>query len=132
MLTFVAALKVTSLPKLFVALAKVMLLPVRAVVVFTHPAAQIEVVERNRSDDTFGFGIVLSDETLGNLRHADAESHAEQRREEGKHAQLRGQVATQQAAYALAQAGLVAVLDQQIGRGLRQKLLQALRALPHG
>ena len=43
----------------------------------SFPAAQIEVVERNRSDDTFGFGIVLSDETLGNLRHADAESHAE-------------------------------------------------------
>ena len=39
--------------------------------------AQIEVVERNRADDTFGFGIVLSDETLGNLRAADPESHAD-------------------------------------------------------
>ena len=43
----------------------------------TFPQAQIEVVERNRPDDTFGFGIVLSDETLGNLRLADPESHAD-------------------------------------------------------
>lgn len=35
------------------------------------PAADIQVVERNRQDDTFGFGIVLSDETLGNLERAD-------------------------------------------------------------
>ena len=43
----------------------------------SFPEARIEVTERNRPDDTFGFGIVLSDETLGNLRLADAESHAE-------------------------------------------------------
>jgi anthraniloyl-CoA monooxygenase len=35
------------------------------------PDAAIEVIERNRPDDTFGFGIVLSDETLGNLERAD-------------------------------------------------------------
>ena len=35
------------------------------------PDAAIEVTERNRADDTFGFGIVLSDETLGNLERAD-------------------------------------------------------------
>lgn len=39
--------------------------------------ADIRVVERNRPDDTFGFGIVLSDETLANLARADAESHRE-------------------------------------------------------
>ncbi len=42
----------------------------------SFPAARIEVIERNRADDTFGFGIVLSDETLGNLKSADAPSHA--------------------------------------------------------
>jgi anthraniloyl-CoA monooxygenase len=36
------------------------------------PDARIDVVERNRPDDTFGFGIVLSDETLANLQRADA------------------------------------------------------------
>ena len=38
------------------------------------PDAAIEVLERNRPDDTFGFGIVLSDETLGNLERADPPS----------------------------------------------------------
>jgi anthraniloyl-CoA monooxygenase len=38
------------------------------------PHAAIELVERNRPDDTFGFGIVLSDETLANLQRADAPS----------------------------------------------------------
>ena len=37
----------------------------------SFPDARIEVVERNRADDTFGFGIVLSDETLRNLKSAD-------------------------------------------------------------
>ncbi|WP_226689664.1 bifunctional salicylyl-CoA 5-hydroxylase/oxidoreductase [Ruegeria arenilitoris] len=32
-----------------------------------NPAAEIEVIERNRPDDTFGWGVVLSDETLDNL-----------------------------------------------------------------
>ena len=38
--------------------------------------ASITVFERNRPDDTFGFGVVFSDETLGNLGDADAESYA--------------------------------------------------------
>jgi len=41
------------------------------------PDATIDVVERNRPDDTFGFGIVLSDETLANLQRADAKTRAE-------------------------------------------------------
>ncbi len=41
------------------------------------PAAEILVVERNRADDTFGFGVVFSDETLGNFAEADPESYAE-------------------------------------------------------
>ncbi|PWI14929.1 bifunctional salicylyl-CoA 5-hydroxylase/oxidoreductase [Streptomyces sp. Act143] len=35
------------------------------------PARQVTVWERNAPDDTFGFGVVLSDETLGGIEHAD-------------------------------------------------------------
>ncbi len=38
------------------------------------PASEVVVTERNRSDDTFGWGVVLSDETLGNLAANDAKS----------------------------------------------------------
>jgi anthraniloyl-CoA monooxygenase len=41
----------------------------------SFPQAEVTVTERNRADDTFGFGIVLSDETLGNLRAADEPSY---------------------------------------------------------
>lgn len=41
------------------------------------PSHDILVVERNRPDDTFGFGVVFSDETLGNFAAADPESYAE-------------------------------------------------------
>ncbi|MBX3609364.1 MAG: bifunctional salicylyl-CoA 5-hydroxylase/oxidoreductase [Hydrogenophaga sp.] len=37
-----------------------------------QPSLQVTVVERNRPFDTFGWGVVLSDQTLGNLRQADA------------------------------------------------------------
>ncbi|MEM8755439.1 MAG: FAD-dependent monooxygenase, partial [Pseudomonadota bacterium] len=40
------------------------------------PAAEVVVIERNRPDDTFGWGVVLSDETLDNLAANDAESAA--------------------------------------------------------
>ena len=39
------------------------------------PDWHIEVFERNRSDDTFGFGVVFSDETLDNFRDYDPESY---------------------------------------------------------
>jgi anthraniloyl-CoA monooxygenase len=39
------------------------------------PEHDIAVHERNRADDTFGFGVVFSDETLQTLAAADAESH---------------------------------------------------------
>ena len=38
------------------------------------PAHQVTVVERNRPFDTFGWGVVLSDQTLANLQAADAPS----------------------------------------------------------
>src|SRR5579863_2941642 len=41
----------------------------------------ITVWERNAADDTFGFGVVFSDETLGGIEHADLEIFAEMRRE---------------------------------------------------
>ncbi|MEK7436086.1 MAG: bifunctional salicylyl-CoA 5-hydroxylase/oxidoreductase [Pseudomonadota bacterium] len=41
----------------------------------SFPQAEVSVSERNRAEDTFGFGIVLSDETLDNLRAADAPSY---------------------------------------------------------
>lgn len=40
------------------------------------PSHEIVVIERNRPDDTFGWGVVLSDETLDNLAANDAESAA--------------------------------------------------------
>ncbi len=43
----------------------------------SFPTATIDVVERNAADDTFGFGIVLSDETLANLKAADEPSYRE-------------------------------------------------------
>ncbi len=39
------------------------------------PAAEITVYERNKADDTFGWGVVFSDETLGNFEIADPESY---------------------------------------------------------
>ena len=40
------------------------------------PGARIEVFERNRPDDTFGWGVVFSDQTMANFQAADPESHA--------------------------------------------------------
>jgi anthraniloyl-CoA monooxygenase len=39
------------------------------------PAHDITIVERNKPGDTFGFGVVFSDETLGNFAEADPESY---------------------------------------------------------
>jgi len=36
-----------------------------------NPEAQVTVFERNKADDTFGWGVVLSDQTLENLRAND-------------------------------------------------------------
>jgi anthraniloyl-CoA monooxygenase len=40
------------------------------------PAHEVVLIERNRPDDTFGWGVVLSDETLGNLAANDRTSAA--------------------------------------------------------
>jgi len=39
-----------------------------------HPDYAVTVVERNRASDTFGWGVVFSDQTLGHLAAADEES----------------------------------------------------------
>lgn len=36
-----------------------------------HPRCEVTVIERNKPFDTFGWGVVLSDQTLGNLAIAD-------------------------------------------------------------
>jgi anthraniloyl-CoA monooxygenase len=41
-----------------------------------NPAHSVTVWERNASDDTFGFGVVFSDETLGGIEHADEQVYA--------------------------------------------------------
>lgn len=40
------------------------------------PRTRIEVYERNRPDDTFGWGVVFSDQTMAGFAAADAPSHA--------------------------------------------------------
>ncbi|MDR7303568.1 bifunctional salicylyl-CoA 5-hydroxylase/oxidoreductase [Haloactinomyces albus] len=40
------------------------------------PRHEVTAWERNAAEDTFGFGVVFSDETLGGIEHADAEIHS--------------------------------------------------------
>jgi len=40
-----------------------------------EPAHEIRVVERNRPDDTFGFGVVFSDDTIAEIESADPETY---------------------------------------------------------
>jgi anthraniloyl-CoA monooxygenase len=40
-----------------------------------HPDWSITVVERNRPDSTFGWGVVFSDKTMDGFKHADPETH---------------------------------------------------------
>ncbi len=42
-----------------------------------NPSADITIYERNKPSDTFGWGVVFSDLTLGGFEKADPESHAE-------------------------------------------------------
>lgn len=40
-----------------------------------HPDWQISLYERNQPDDTYGWGVVFSDQTMDNLAEADRASH---------------------------------------------------------
>ncbi|MGA1733364.1 MAG: NAD(P)-binding protein, partial [Burkholderiaceae bacterium] len=42
-----------------------------------HPGHEVVVVERNRPYDTFGWGVVFSDATMGALQRADPSSAKE-------------------------------------------------------
>jgi anthraniloyl-CoA monooxygenase len=46
-----------------------------------EPGLEITVWERNAADDTFGFGVVFSDETLGGIEHADPVIHTQMEKE---------------------------------------------------
>src|SRR5262249_15270834 len=37
----------------------------------------LQVIERNRADDTFGFGVVFSDATMADIAQADSEAYGE-------------------------------------------------------
>ena len=39
-----------------------------------NPSTNITIIERNKANDTFGWGVVLSDETLSNLENNDTVS----------------------------------------------------------
>src|SRR6202521_1108466 len=39
------------------------------------PGVKVEVYERNRPDDTFGWGVVFSDQTMQGFRDVDRETH---------------------------------------------------------
>ena len=41
-----------------------------------NPSWKVTVVERNRPDSTFGWGVVFSDKTISGLQQADPESYA--------------------------------------------------------
>lgn len=41
-----------------------------------NPSWEITVIERNRADSTFGWGVVFSDATMGGFQVADPETHA--------------------------------------------------------
>ncbi len=62
------------------------------------PTHDITVWERNAADDTFGFGVVFSDETLGGIEHADerifAQMQAEFAQWDDIDVDFRGQVLT--------------------------------------
>jgi anthraniloyl-CoA monooxygenase len=45
------------------------------------PRHEVDLFERNAPEDTFGFGVVLSDETLGGIEHADPVIFAAMERE---------------------------------------------------
>ncbi|MBO0708632.1 MAG: bifunctional salicylyl-CoA 5-hydroxylase/oxidoreductase, partial [Candidatus Dormibacteraeota bacterium] len=63
-----------------------------------NPGHEIEVFERNPEGETFGFGVVFSDETLGGIEHADREVHRRMEREFARWDDIdvhyRGQVVT--------------------------------------
>ena len=46
-----------------------------------RPAARVRVFERNRADETYGFGVAFHEATLRTLAEADGPSHDRARRD---------------------------------------------------
>src|ERR671927_754951 len=82
------------------------------------PAHDVTVYERNAPDDTFGFGVVFSDETLAAFEAADPETYAEITRRFARWAEIdvhyRGEVVTSggHGFSALARVDLLGVLQR--------------------
>src|SRR6202008_1264199 len=82
------------------------------------PSPEVGVYERNAPDDTFGFGVVFSDETLTAFEAADPESYAEITRRFARWAEIdvhyRGEVITSggHGFSALARGDLLGVLQR--------------------
>src|SRR5919109_3425255 len=82
------------------------------------PTHDVTVYERNAPDDTFGFGVVFSDETLTAFEAADADSYAEITRRFARWAEIdvhyRGEVVTSggHGFSALARVDLLGVLQR--------------------
>ena len=82
------------------------------------PACEVTVYERNAPDDTFGFGVVFSDETLTSFEAADPRTYAEITRRFARWAEIdvhyRGEVLTSggHGFSALARVDLLGVLQR--------------------
>src|SRR5260221_10085691 len=85
------------------------------------PHSEITVWERNAADDTFGFGVVFSDETLGGIEHADAQIYGAMEREFARwddiDVHVRGQTITSggHGFAALSRRRLLQILQQRCG-----------------
>jgi anthraniloyl-CoA monooxygenase len=83
-----------------------------------NPDHDITVWERNAAGDTFGFGVVFSDETLGGIEHADEAIFERMRREFAQwddiDVHFRGQVLTSggHGFAAMSRRGLLAILQE--------------------
>ena len=105
-----------------------------------HPEVEIEILERNRPDDTFGFGVVFSDETLSFFDQADPVSAAALRAGfrtwQEIETRYRGEriVSTGHGFAAIARAKLLAILQQRaqgLGCTIRfEREVAASAALP--
>jgi anthraniloyl-CoA monooxygenase len=85
------------------------------------PSHEVTVWERNAADDTFGFGVVFSDETLGGIEHADRAVFEAMEREFARWDDIdvhyRGEVVTSggHGFAAMSRKRLLAILQQRCG-----------------
>ena len=100
------------------------------------PSHEITVWERNADDDTFGFGVVFSDETLGGIEHADPAIHEAMSREFARWDDIdihyHGHVITSggHGFAAMSRRRLLQILQARCRRARRDAALSAPRRLP--